>query len=233
LSDEVKDKLWSQLDVAYFLRHDGQDIAWQTRTLHYRVDTDRPVVKARLSPIGEGLQVMIYTRDQRDLFARICGYFEQINFSIADARIHTTRHGYALDTFLLLGPGNNPHYRDMINLIETDLAERLQRQTPRHPPPHRPVSRQRRQFTRTAAINNRPDEKGASYALSIIAGDRPGLLYAIALVLGKYNVNLITAKIVTLGERAEDVFLISGEALANPKTVLQLETDLLDALQLK
>ena len=231
LSDEVKDKLWSQLDVAYFLRHDAQDIAWQTRTLHYRVDTDRPVVKARLSPIGEGLQVMIYTRDQRDLFARICGYFEQINFSIADARIHTTRHGYALDTFLLLGPGNHPHYRDMINLIETNLADRLQRQTPLHPPSRGRVSRQLKHFPITPEVNIRPDEKGSSYALSIIAGDRPGLLYAIALVLGKYNINLITAKIVTLGERAEDVFLISGAALANPRTVLQLESDLLDALQ--
>jgi len=233
LSDEVKDKLWRQLDVAYFLRHDAQDIAWQTRTLHYRVDTDRPVVKARLSPIGEGLQVMIYTRDQRDLFARICGYFEQINYSIADARIHTTRHGYALDTFLLLGPGNNPHYRDMINLIETDLADRLQRQTPLHPPTRGRVSRQLRHFPITPEVNIRPDEKGASYALSIVAGDRPGLLYAIARVLGKYEINLITAKIVTLGERAEDVFLVSGAALANPRAVLQLEAELLDALQLK
>ena len=231
LSDEVKDRLWSQLDVAYFLRHDAQDIAWQTRTLHYRVDADRPVVKARLSPIGEGLQVMIYTRDQRDLFARICGYFEQINYSIADARIHTTRHGYALDTFLLLGPGNNPHYRDMINLIETDLADRLQRQTPLHPPTRGRVSRQLRHFPITPEVTIRPDERGASYALSIIAGDRPGLLYSIALVLGKYDINLITAKIVTLGERAEDVFLVSGAALANPKTVLKLESELLEALK--
>jgi [protein-PII] uridylyltransferase len=232
LSDEVKDRLWSELDVAYFLRHDAQDIAWQTRTLHYRVDADRPVVKARLSPIGEGLQVMIYTRDQRDLFARICGYFEQINYSIADARIHTTGHGYALDTFLLLGPGNNPHYRDMINLIETQLADRLQRQTPLHPPTRGRVSRQLRHFPITPEVNIRPDEKGSSYALSIIAGDRPGLLYSIARVLGKYDVNLKTAKIVTLGERAEDVFLVSGDALAKPRTVLNLESDLLDALQL-
>jgi len=233
LSDEVKNKLWSQLDVAYFLRHDAQDIAWQTRTLHYRVDTDRPVVKARLSPIGEGLQVMIYTRDQRDLFARICGYFEQINFSIADARVHTTRHGYALDTFVLLGTGTNPHYRDMINLIESDLADRLQRETPLHPPTRGRVSRQLRHFPITPEVNIRPDEKGASYALAIIAGDRPGLLYAIALVLGKYDINLITAKIVTLGERAEDVFLVSGAALANPRTVLQFEAELLEALQFK
>ena len=233
LSDGVKDKLWSQLDVAYFLRHDAQDIAWQTRTLHYRVDTDRPVVKARLSPIGEGLQVMIYTRDQRDLFARICGYFEQINYSIADAHIHTTRHGYALDSFLLLGPGNNPHYRDMINSIETDLAERLQRQTPLHPPTCGRVSRQLKHFPITPEVHIRPDEKGASHALSVVAGDRPGLLYAIARLLGKYAINLITAKIVTLGERAEDVFVISGAALSNPKTVLQLEAELLDALRLK
>jgi [protein-PII] uridylyltransferase len=179
------------------------------------------------------LQVMIYTRDQRDLFARICGYFEQINYSIADARIHTTRHGYALDTFLLLGPGSNPHYRDMISLIETELADRLQRETPLPPPSRGRVSRQLRHFPITPEVTIRPDEKGASHALAIIAGDRPGLLYAIARVLGKYAINLITAKIVTLGERAEDVFVISGAALSNPKTVLLLEGELLDALQLQ
>jgi [protein-PII] uridylyltransferase len=50
-------------------------------------------------------------------------------------------------------------------------------------------------------------------------------------VLSRYGVSLRTAKIVTLGERAEDVFVVSGPALANTKTVLQLETDLLEALQ--
>ena len=67
--------------------------------------------------------------------------------------------------------------------------------------------------------------------MSITAGDRPGLLYAIACVFSKYQVDLHTAKIVTLGERAEDVFVVSGEALGKPKTVLQLEQDLLAALQ--
>jgi len=59
LSDAVKDRLWASLDITYFLRHDAQEIAWHTRNLHYRVDADRPVVKARLAPFGEGLQVMI------------------------------------------------------------------------------------------------------------------------------------------------------------------------------
>ena len=46
-----------------------------------------------------------------------------------------------------------------------------------------------------------------------------------------YGVDLHTAKIDTLGERAEDVFVVSGEVLAKPKAVLQLEQDLLAALQ--
>jgi len=76
-----------------------------------------------------------------------------------------------------------------------------------------------------------PDEKGQYFALSIISGDRPGLLYGIARLLGQYEISLHTAKIVTLGERVEDVFRISGDALSNPRAVLQLEQDLLDLLQ--
>src|SRR5207248_8137051 len=77
LSDAVKERLWASLDITYFLRHDAQAIAWHTRNLHYRVDADRPVVKARLAPFGEGLQVMIYTKDREGLFARICGYLDR------------------------------------------------------------------------------------------------------------------------------------------------------------
>ena len=47
-------------------------------------------------------------------------------------------------------------------------------------------------------------------------------------MLARYHINLQTARINTLGDRAEDVFLVSGEALANSKTVLQLEQELLE-----
>jgi [protein-PII] uridylyltransferase len=231
LSDQVGERLWKELDVAYFLRHDPNEIAWQTRNLHFRVDSDQPVVKARLSPIGEGLQVMIYARDQPELFARICGYFESIGYSIADAKIHTTRHGYALDTFLVLGAGASPHYREMISLIEHDLAERLVLRAPLGPTSRGRVSRQLKHFPITPEVHVRPDEKGLYHSLSITAGDRPGLLYAIALLFGKYRLDLHTAKIVTLGERAEDVFLVSGEALSNSRVMLQLEQELLEVLQ--
>jgi len=231
MPDTAQDALWRNFDVPYFLRHDAQEIAWHTRMLHSRISAEQPVVKARLSPAGEGLQAMVYVRDQRELFARLCGYFGTVGFSIVDAKIYTSRHGYALDTFQLMDVGNVPHPRDMISKIEDELTGWLANQVPLPPPIKGRVSRRVKHFPIPPEVRIVPDEKGQFHSLSITAGDRPGLLYAIARVLSRYGVDLHTAKIATLGERAEDVFVVSGAALANSKTVLQLETDLLEALQ--
>lgn len=230
LPPDVHERLWQQLDVVYFLRHDASDIAWQTRALYNRIDSIAPVVKCRLAPIGEGLQVTVYVKDQPDLFARICSYFDRKNFSILDAKIHTTKHGYALDTFLVTTPTFANNYRDIITLIEHELTESLKSQSNLPPPSKGRLSRLSRTFPVAPTIDLRPDEKGQHYLLSVSAGDRSGLLYSIANVLAKYKINLHTAKIMTLGERVEDVFLVDGAALNNPRNQIRLETDLLDAL---
>jgi [protein-PII] uridylyltransferase len=231
LDANAHEALWKQLDVAYFLRHDASDIAWQTRALIEKVDSDKPTVKARLAPIGEGLQVAVYVKDQPDLFARICSYFDRKNFSILDAKIHTTRHGYALDSFLVADENFAGSYRDIISLIEHELCALLVSQEALPPAVRGRLSRMSRTFPITPTVELRPDERGQFHVLSIAANDRMGLLYAIASVLTRYRINLHTAKILTLGERVEDVFLIDGPALNNARTQVQLETDLLDALK--
>ena len=230
LSDGVKDALWAQLDITYFLRHDAQEIAWHTRNLHYRVETDKPVVKARLAPFGEGLQVMIYTPDKEALFARICGYFERAGFNIAEAKVHTSRKGYALDTFIAMGQGRDAHYQDRIAMIEADLAAEVQSDAPLPAPRGGRLSRHARHFPISPLVDIRPDERGAYQVLSVVAADRPGLLYSVARTLARYKISLQTARINTLGDRVEDVFLISGETLADPKAVLRLEQELLAEL---
>ena len=93
------------------------------------------------------------------------------------------------------------------------------------------MSRLSRNFPATPTVDLRPDERGRYYLLTISANDRNGLLYSVANVLAKYKVNLHTAKVMTLGERVEDVFLVDGQVLDNPRSQIQLETDLLDALR--
>lgn len=75
-----------------------------------------------------------------------------------------------------------------------------------------------------------PDEKAQRWLLSISASDRVGLLYSVALVLARHKINLLLAKITTLGERVEDTFLINGEALQQNRSQLTMETELLEAL---
>ncbi|WP_423680005.1 [protein-PII] uridylyltransferase [Undibacterium sp. WLHG33] len=228
---DAHEKLWQQLDVGYFLRHDASDIAWQTRVLYDRIDSSTPVVKCRLSTIGEGLQITVYVKDQPDLFARICNYFDSKNFDILDAKIHTCKNGYALDTFMVSEPSFAHQYRDIINLIEHELSESLAQQTPLSPPNRGRLSRMSRNFPIVPTVDLRPDEKGQYYLLSISANDKNGLLYSIAEVLTKYKINLHTAKIMTLGERVEDVFIVDGAALQGARTQIQFETDLLEALR--
>jgi [protein-PII] uridylyltransferase len=189
-------------------------------------------VKARLSPAGEGLQVMVYVPDQKELFARICSFFESISYDIYEAKIYTTRHGYALDTFQVQDPDNRqPRYRDLISYIEHELSQRLLHKTPLPPLTKGRLSRQLRHFPISPEVNIETDDRGAYRVLSIIAGDRPGLLSRIARVLTAYDINLHNAKVNTLGARAEDTFLITGEALRDPKRVVKIESDLLEQLR--
>jgi [protein-PII] uridylyltransferase len=230
LSDSAHEPLWKQLDVVYFLRHSARDIAWHARTLVAHVESDRAIVRARLAQTGEGAEVLIYVRDQKDLFARVCGYFDSRNLSILDAKIHTTRHGYALDTFLVSDNGRSRHYRDLLSRIELELAACIDQIAPLPAPVKGRLSRHSRHFPVTPAVHLQPDADGRHFLLNVTATDRIGLLYAMTRVLARHGINVHTAKINTLGERVEDVFLIDGAELNEARGQLQIEQDLLEAL---
>jgi len=231
LSDTVHERLWKQLDTVYFLRHSAEEIAWHTRSLHYRIFNHQPVVRARLVQAGQGLQVMVYTQDQPDLFARIVGFFARAGYSIVDAEIHTTAHGYALDSFVVLDIEDRDNNREMVAYIEHELEQRLLHQMPPDIPSTGRLSRQVKHFPIKPEVSIRGDEKGTHFILSVTAADRPGLLYRVANTLAEHGANLHTAKITTLGERAEDVFLISGGDLRDSHHRIRLETELMDRLK--
>jgi [protein-PII] uridylyltransferase len=233
--------LWDTLDVGYFMRHDASEIAWHARQLSRYVAKPgeeavaelggKSIVRARISPIGEGLQILVYTADQPDLFARICGYFDQAGFSILDAKIHTAKNGYALDTFQVVTSLLPEHYRELITMVESGLCTTIDRQGTLPAPTKGRVSRRVKNFPIAPRITLHPDEKAQSWLLGISASDRLGLLYSVATVLAKHGISLKLAKISTLGERVEDTFLIEGSALQHNREQIAIETELLQVLQ--
>ena len=227
--------LWDTLEVSYFARHEAADLAWHARVLWRHLQTQQPVVNARASSVGEGLQVLVYSPDRADLFARICGYFDNAGFNILDAKVHTTRSGYALDTFEVVQAhaGSSADvasaHRDLIALVEHQLAAAVCSPEPLPHPARGRLSRRVRSFPITPRVSLRPDERGQRYLLSVSTSDRAGLLYSIARVLAQHRINLELAKVMTLGERVEDTFVVTGDALRHARTQLQIESELLDA----
>ena len=227
---EAHKPLWDTLDVGYFMRHEAVDIAWHTKQLSRYVGSAKPIVRARRSPVGEGLQVLVYTPDQPDLFARICGYFDQRSFSIQDARIHTAKNGYALDTFQIITQADPDEYRELTSMLEHELAQTIAANGPLPPPGKGRVSRRVKSFPIAPRVSLRPDEKSQRWLLNISASDRVGLLYSVARVLARHHINLQLAKVATLGERVDDTFLVDGAALQQNKAQIEIETELLEAL---
>jgi len=227
---EAHRALWDTLDVGYFMRHEPADIAWHARHLSRHVGTVRPVVRARQSLAGEGLQVMVYAADQADLFARICGYFDHASFSILDARVHTATNGYALDTFQVVSPSLPGHYREMMHMVENALIHTLERSGPLPEPGQRRVSRRAKSFPVAPRVTLRPDEKAQRWILGISASDRAGLLYLVARVLARHGLSVQLAKVSTLGERVEDTFLVHGPELQSSAQQIAIEKELLKAL---
>jgi [protein-PII] uridylyltransferase len=236
LQDSSRDIFWGQLDVAYFLRHDAPDIAWHTRQLYYQTSPENTIVKARPTSGGNGIQVMVYVKDQQDLFARICTFFGRQHLNIQDARIHTTRHGYALDSFIILPSSNETNLRTQSALIEHELAQTLNQPSASNIPfaaGKIRTSRQSRAFPFVPKVDIQPDERNQNWRLAIIASDRPGLLADVAHVFVDFHVSLETAKVMTLGERIEDVFVVRGEALQKPRIQRQFQTALFETLALE
>lgn len=237
VTDEQRMALWDVLDSEYFLRHEPNEIAWHAEQLAHRLKEVQAVVRARVIGRNEALQVMVYTPDRPDLFAAICQYFDRHTFNIQDARIHTTKHGWALDSFVVLFARPDTDYRNHVGIVQRDLAVHLSQPVSDndwlHTPPYRrcgSAQRRARAFPIIPQADLQYDERNASWRLSIVCADRAGLLYALSTLFSAQQIQLKMAKIHTLGERVEDVFILDGAPLSDADARIRFKRAILAVL---
>jgi len=111
------------------------------------------------------------------------------------------------------------------------LTRELTQQSPLREPTVGRVSRRVKNFPMPANVELQPDEGAERWLLTVSASDRNGLLYSLARVLARHQLSMDLAKVTTLGERVEDVFLIRGPALAMGASRMALESDLIHAIE--
>ena len=214
VASESIERVWSTLTDAYFLRHSAAEIAWHTAGLAAREpgDTSPLIAVAEHPGRGGATVVLVYTQGRHHSFARATAALDQLGVSIQDARITPTADGGSLDNYLVLeDTGLAITDRERMTGIERKLHAALSEKRATAPQVTRRIPRQVRMFTTPTQVSFSADPENDRTLVEVVAGDRPGLLSEIGQVFWDQRVELHGAKIMTVGERAEDVFAVADE----------------------
>ncbi|HTB86614.1 MAG TPA: [protein-PII] uridylyltransferase [Steroidobacteraceae bacterium] len=205
--------VWAQWTEAYFLRYTPEEIAWHTSLLAERPpNDDTPLVAVRQLTDRGGTAVLTYTPRRLRSFARTTGVLDQMGLNVVDARLITSANGFSLETYVVL-EDNGAVIADTLRIreIERGLWRVLQQVGDLPTAVTRRAPRQVRMFWTPTQVNFSVDARNERTILELIAADRPGLLSEVGKVFRAERVAINGAKIMTVGERAEDVFYITRE----------------------
>jgi [protein-PII] uridylyltransferase len=196
------------------LRHRSEEIAWHTAWLA-NADTESKVghVAVRLQQDGDGVEAVLYTPRARRTFAHATSVIDELGMTIVDARIVPIANGYSIDTYIVMELDRrmeidesrlNQMRRSLTRILTTgdDNVVRVTRAAPR----------QVRMFTTKTSVQFGENTPDGRTVLDLITADRPGLLSEVGQAFIEQGIDIEAAKIMTIGERAEDVFYISDEA---------------------
>ena len=205
------ERAWARFSAAYFLRHTPEEVAWHTRLLAEREPSSgEPLVALEAESVRGTTAVLTFAPHARHGFARTTAVLDQLGLTIVDARITPTGDGFSLDLYHVLEDDGAPIADpDRLEEIEGALWRSLQRRDAPLPAVSRRAPRQVRMFNTPTQILLSVDDRNHRSVLELVAGDRPGLLCDVGNVLMQERIELQGAKIMTVGERAEDVFYLT------------------------
>jgi [protein-PII] uridylyltransferase len=234
IGDAEIERAWAPLSAAYFLRHSPEEIAWFTQLAATREGgVEEPLVAVQPHSQRGTTAVLIYAPHRRHGFARATAVLDQLGLTIVDARITPASNGFSLDLYHVLEDNGAP-------ITDTERVEEMQQslwnslRRPEESPlgVSRRAPRQVRMFNTPTRVTITRDARNDRSAVELVAGDRPGLLCDVGKVLWEERVDLLGARVSTIGERAEDVFYVTDlqQQPLNDAAATQLQSRLVAAL---
>ncbi len=201
--------LWQRFKADYFLRHTHKQIAWHCANLLRHQDPDLPLVLISKKATRGGTEVFVYSRDQSGLFASVVAELDRRNFNVHDAQVMTSKDGYVLDTFMVLDQNGEAIDENRHKAVIKHLEHVLKDGRPTKIKTRR-TPRNLQHFTVKTQVDFLPTKSKKRTLLELVALDTPGLLATVGATFAELEINLHGAKITTIGERAEDLFILTS-----------------------
>ncbi|PCE69063.1 bifunctional uridylyltransferase/uridylyl-removing protein GlnD [Salinivibrio sp. YCSC6] len=199
--------LWQRFKADYFLRHTHKQIAWHSEhLLHHQ--SDQPLVLVSKKATRGGTEIFVYCQDRPSLFARVVAALDKKNLSVHDAQVMTSKDGHALDTFMVMDQNDEAIPLDRHPRIIEGVAKAIE-ETGKITIPRRRAPQKLKHFTVKTQVLFLPTKNGRRTLMELVALDTPGLLARVGAVFARQGVSVHAAKITTIGERAEDFFIVT------------------------
>lgn len=233
VNEEVVQTFWNTLPGDYFVRNEPYYIAWHASSLLLASAIDIPLVTTRYSERLEANMFFVFAPETNKLLTQVTGAFDRMDLNIIEARLQLSSNGFALYTFNATVPeSDSARNNDYSRYLEKRLRKLIIEHDDKKYVARNHSSRALKHFPIEPRITFLFTSKSYT-TMEVVAQDQPGLLHKVARVLRAHNLILLSARVGTFGERAEDIFYIrhGDHSPVVEKTILQqLEKALSDAL---
>ena len=206
------EKVWQNLGDDYFVKESANEIAWHTQAILQHGDNPTPLVllRAHRNAADDAVQIFIYTRDQPNLFATTVVVLDRMNLDVQDARIITASTAFSLNTYLVLDRfGTLLTEPERERKVKEALVEALSHSDQYPGIMQRRIPRHLRHFDVQNTVDIVLNPTLQQHMVEISTLDQPGLLARIGAIFMQQGLDIHSAKIATLGERAEDIFFVT------------------------